>query len=570
MNRLLGTPRGFLHGDWNLGSRTRAQEDKRPVPPAIVGAVLSGLAAIYFSSEYVSHFPHGTVILPWQFPIWAVVPFVATGLLLCTCVILRPAMFWPLLVGTAVLTAGVFVLRFPIFDEWLVGCLVAGGVIAASAGAVRRRRRPADQRWEIVFLIYSLHLILGSLAGLLVYHNPKAIRFSFTYLVVLVLGLLLARYDFPRPKAQDITRLVAKAGLAYYVLYIAHGLVIRPSWQPEIMEGIGFAGSGNQTAAGIVAVPAAFILIGRERGRRQALGWAVLILSLVVTALGDSRAGLLAIVGAIVVAPFAIGVRPVLKTAAVGVAASVAIGIALFGRPQWGWDSTAALMNSLYIEGGTSSREYYGRTVTAGKGDSGRFLYARAAAGFVLHNPVLGLTGAGTYGYFPTIGGYLQNVGDKSEIPILSTTINYASSLGGIVEPPRPPALGALIVETGLWGIALLSLCCGFAISSAVLRRSHARELAILWGPNILVAASVCLALAWISFGEIQDMMLFYLLIMPGGLVQTWGQMNKQGRSPSSLPKRLRAPWSPFNGTAVSGSLSENRNPMKARFSVPR
>src|SRR3990172_6818261 len=227
MNRLLDTSRGSLYGHWNLGSLSRAPEGKRPVQPAIVGAFLSGLAAIYFSSENVSRFPHGAVMFPWQFPSWAIVPFVASGLLLCICVILRPTTFWPLLVGTAVLTAGMFVLRFPIFDEWLVGCLVVGGVIAASAGAVRRRRRPADQRWEIVFLIYSLHLILGSLAGLLVYHNPKAIRFSFTYLVVLVLGLLLARYDFPRPKAQDITRLVAKASLAYYVLYIVHGLPLR-------------------------------------------------------------------------------------------------------------------------------------------------------------------------------------------------------------------------------------------------------------------------------------------------------------------------------------------------------
>lgn len=564
MNRLPAASRKFHPAGASLAFSLRGREDRPLAQGALRGAVVSGLAAIYFSSQYASRFPQGTVIFPWQFPSWAIAPFVATGLLLCTCVILRPAMFWSLVVGTAVLTAGMFVLRFPIFDEWLLGWLAAGGVIATSFGAVPRRRRSRNQRWEIVFLMYSLHLILSSLIGLLVHHNPKAIRFTFTYLVVLVLGWLLAKYDFPRPSVQDITRLVAKSSLAYYVLYIVHGLAIRPSWEPEIMEGIGYAGSGNQTALGIVAAPAALILIGRERGRRKALGWAVLILSLVVTALGDSRAGLLAIVGAMVVAPFAIGVRTVLKTAAVGVAASVAIGVALFGRPQWGWDITTALMNSLNIEGGTSSLEYYGRTVTAGQGDSGRFLYVRAAAGFVLHNPVGGLTGAGTYGYFPTIGGYLQNVGDKSEIPILSTTINYASSLGGIVEPPRPPALGALIVETGLLGIALLGICCGFAISSAVFRRSQARELAILWGPNILVATSVFLALAWISFGEIQDMILFYLLIMPGGLVQIWGQMNQQGRSPAPLPSRLRAPWSRSSGDSVSRSAANTR------FSGPR
>ena len=112
--------------------------------PVLIAAVIAGVASILLSTKYLSLFPYGEVIFPWQFPISVLVPVFATGFLLFLYVLLSPAMFWETLMATALLTAGMFVLRFSIFDEWLVGWIAFGGVVAASNGSIRPRRRRRD------------------------------------------------------------------------------------------------------------------------------------------------------------------------------------------------------------------------------------------------------------------------------------------------------------------------------------------------------------------------------------------------------------------------------------------
>lgn len=495
---------------------------------AMAGAISASLATIFIGTAHQAQFSHGEVILPWQFPLSALLSFFLSGLFLLIYIASTPRMFWPALAVTSVLTAGIYVLRFPIFDEWLAGAIVVGGLIAAAKGRVPRRKIRVHREWVVLFMILSGYMLLESLIGIFVHGNLKSARFSMTFGVVFALGYLLAKYDFPRPTSHQVTLLVAWTSLAYYLLYVVHGAVFFSSVHTTILEGIGFAGSGYQTATGMVAAPTALILIGRERGGRRLLGCAVLILSLLISALSDSRAGMLAVVGAMAVSPFAIGMARSFTIAFVGVVASIVIGTIAFERPEWLLDIGEAMISALNVEGGSSTYEYFGRTVTAAKGDAGRFLYVRGAVETLVQNPLLALTGAGTYGYFPVAGPYYEKVADEQGVN--TAIVNYGSSLGGVVEPPRPPAMGALIAETGIFGTVLHLLCALAAVSTIVFRRSRTNKLRLFLGPNILIASTVSLALAWTYFGEIQDMILFYLLIMPFGLVHTWGNGTGTGK----------------------------------------
>lgn len=496
---------------------------------ALAGTVLTGLATIFIGTGYQTQFSHGEVILPWQFPISSLIAFLLSGLFLSIYIASTPRMFWSALTVIAVLTAGIYVLRFPILDEWLAGAIVVGGLIAAAKGRVPRRKIQVHREWVVLFMVLSAYMLLESLIGVFVHGNLKSARFSMTFGIVFALGYLLARYDFPRPTSHQVTLLVAWTSLSYYLLYVVHGAVFFSSVHTTILEGIGFAGSGYQTATGMVAAPTALILIGRERGGRRLLGCALLILSLLISALSDSRAGMLAVVGAMAVTPFAIGMVRSFTIAALGIVASIVIGTIAFERPEWLLDIGEAMISALDVQGGSSTYEYFGRTVTAAKGDAGRFLYVRGAVETLVQNPLLALTGAGTYGYFPVAGPYYERVADAQGVN--TAIVNYGSSLGGIVEPPRPPAMGALIAETGMIGTVLHLLCAIAAVSTIVFRRSRSNRLKLFLGPNILVASTVSLALAWTYFGEIQDMILFYLLIMPFGLVHTWGNGPGAGKS---------------------------------------
>jgi len=357
-------------------------------------AMVFGLATIYFSSEYIARAGPDTILLPWQFPRTAINLFIATGIMLMVSILLKPLMLWPVVVGTAIFTSGVSVLGFSIFDEWLVGWIVVGGMFAVAIGRVPKRRGRIHKEWVVLFLVFSLYLLIMSVVGFFLYGNPKAVRFTMVFGVVLVLGYLLAKYEFPCPDARRITLLIGGVGLVFYVVYIIHSLVFFPAVKFSVFEGIGFVGTGNEAAPAIVAVPAAFILIARERGWRKLLGYVVLCLCFLMAALADSRAGMVAVVGTALIAPFAIGVLRSFRIVLVLISVSLVIGVVAFGRIQWGLDTGEALARTFVIEGGHQTWLYHNRMVTSAKGDAGRLMYVLGAIESLIHgNPLMAFTG---------------------------------------------------------------------------------------------------------------------------------------------------------------------------------
>jgi len=517
----------------HISKLPRRKGRRRAATFTLAVACMSGIASIFLSTYYLGNFPIFTVVLPWEFPLWAQFPFFATGILLFGTVLLDPSVFWPVLVGTSIFASGPLVLRFSILDEWLVGCLVLGAFAAVVVGSVPRRKPPLHRGWVSLFLGFGTYLFIMSVVGFLAYANPKALRFSALFLVIVILGYLLARYDFPVPQPERITLLVATVGLVYFTLYVVHGVVFYSHVVVTAMwEGMGYAGAAGQTAPGIAAVPAALILIARERGRRKALGWAVLILALLVSCLADTRAGMVIILISMLMVLLAIGFKFFLKIAVVGMVTSVLIGASFLDRPWMGLEMITDTFAASRIESGVRPVYYYGagRIVPVAKGDAGRFLYARGAVEALRQNPYYALTGAGIYGYFPFAGPYYQQVAREYGVPTYD--INLAVALGRTVEPPRPPTLGVLIAETGLIGITLLAVCCMALIRATVFRTSQLYRLKFLRRPNLPIVAPLVLAVAWSYFAsDALDMMQLYVILMPFGLVHAWGRIDKEARS---------------------------------------
>lgn len=502
---------------------------RRAATLTLAAACMSGVASIFLSMYYLADFPVLTVVLPWQFPLWAQFPVFATGILLFATVLLNPSVFWPVLVATSIFSAGPLVLRFAIFDEWLVGCLVSGAFAAVAVGSVPRRKPPLHRAWVSLFLGFGGYLFVMSVVGFVAYDNPKALRFSALFLVIVILGYLLARYDFPVPQPERITLLVATVGLAYFALYVVHGVVFYSAVVIQMWEGMGWAGAGNQIAPGIAAVPAALILIGRERGRRKALGWAVLILALSVSYLADARSGIVIILVSMLMALFAYGFKLFLKIVVVGIVVSVLAG-SFLNRPLIGLEELEDTFSATEVSSGSKRWYYYGagRFVVTAKGDAGRFLYARGAVEALRQNPYYALTGAGIYGYFPFAGPSYRQVAREYGVPTFD--INYAVALGRTVEPPRPPTLGVLIAETGLIGMALLGLCSMALIRATVFGTSRLYRLKFLRRQNLLMLAPLFLTLAWTYFASgALDMMQLYVILMPFGLVHAWSRRTGEG-----------------------------------------
>jgi hypothetical protein len=489
----------------------------------LVAAIVTSLLAIYSSSAYLAAFPHGTVVMPWQFPPFVLTTFFGSGVLLSWYVFLRPDRYWATLVCTTVLTAGMFVLRFPIYDEWLAAAIAVGGALACSLGRVPRRDSYVRRGWITIFLGLCAYLLIESFVGFGLYHNLKALRCTITLSAVLLIGWTVARYEFPRPDARGITLLIGWSGLAYYALVLLHAAAF-PLYSFEVtLEGIGEAGSSQECVAGVVAMPAALLLISDPETRRRVLGWILLLAGGVVSILADARGGMMCIVGIVMLAPFALRPRITAKVLAVAVFGSIGLG-ATFAHPAWILDMLGAMLDTANIESGAVETQYFGDVVAHAKGDAGRFLYVRGAVEtLATEGPRVALMGAGTYGYFPVAAKHYEDIARARGIPTF--VINLGSSIGGVSEPPRPPAMGVLIAETGVIGVSLLLANAIFALVAAAFRGIGTRTRFVM-GRNLVVAGCVVLAIAWTYFGDAPDTIFFYLLIMPYGIVHYWSAVD--------------------------------------------
>lgn len=494
--------------------------NRKTVNRLLVCAIISGIAAIFASTKYLTYFPHGKVIMPWRFPFWAITPFILTGFFLFISVVLRPVIFWPVLVSTAVLTSGMFVLRFPILDEWLVLMITLGAIVSVVMGAIKKKEHVIQRDWRNLFLLFLIYLFFLSIIGLIAYQNVKAIRFSIIFIEIFAIVYLLSKYEFPKIDFDKITLLIAWTTLSYYVLYILHGIIFRAHVYTTILAGIGgIVSTGYQTVISIVGIPASFILICRYRRWRKILGYTVLLLAAIVAVLADSRAGMLAIGVSVVMATVLYGIRSVIRILLPACIIITICGTIGFKNPSYLLSSVKDIVNALNIERGSHTYKYFGRIITAAKGDAGRFLRVRTAVEtFFNQNLLISLFGSGIYGYYPATGPYYDIVARK--YGIVDSVVNYGST----GEIPRPPALGAMIIETGLIGIFLLSACFIIIFKIILFRKTESGKLMFHRGTNLMLLAPILLTVAWSFFGEIQDIIMIYLLIMPYGIIHTWIQ----------------------------------------------
>lgn len=485
-------------------------------------AICVGLISIFLSSNYARGFGLRQGPLPFEYPLGAIAAFIITGILLMVAVMLRPSLFWPLLIATATATSGMFVLGFPIFDEWLAGCIAIGGATAAMNGHVPPLAHRVQRLWIPLFLLFILYLLLQSIVGLLLYQNLKAVRFILIFVVVFSIALLLSNYRFPQPTSRSISLIVAASGATYLILYILHGFLFRDLVYVYNMDGVGGAGAAYALFPVVVAVPAAILLLHYESGRLRLLAWLTIVLACLVSILGDSRAGFMSIIVSLMIAVLAVGFKPALKLCLSVLLVLTIIGTLMLSNPYYVRNIYEEIRAALQVQEGVMTIEYFGKNVEVSRGDTARVNLTVAAINTIMDNPVLLLFGAGLYGYWSNAGTYYDEL--TTRYGARGTLQNYASVLGrSRLEPARPPAWPALIVETGVVGVLLMLANTFAAVSKTIFRKSPSGT-TVLLRSKLLIVAPFFSTLLWGVFGEIQDNTLFYLMLMPFGLIDSWGR----------------------------------------------
>ncbi|MBL4608824.1 MAG: hypothetical protein JKY01_13490 [Pseudomonadales bacterium] len=474
--------------------------------------------------------------MPWQFPGIAVALFFISGVVLFFSIVSYPDSFWTVLVSVSIFTSGVYALGFAILDDYLVTCITAAGVLNCTKGVYKMRKKNEQKLWTILFYIFIAHLLMMGIVGVIAYGNVKAIRLVIVFMDILILTFLVTNYEFKKPDPKTLTVMIAWVSVVYFTLVIIHWLFIVGvlGFQGDLrfiskigyLEGLGNAGAGYKTVAGVLAVPAAFMLLMDEEKKNKLLGSIVLFLVFMVAILSDSRAGVLPLIICSVLMPFSIGLRKTIKMYVGALLTIVLITSVVLNRPQWVFDMSESILGAAIISGGSHTYQYHNNTVTSAKGDSGRYMYVEAAVTALVENPHFALTGVGNYGYFPVSGEYFNRI--ASERGSNTNVINMGSSFGGISEPPRPPAMGAMIAEYGLVGFGLFVIM-HFAVVNVVLVRKEKTGLYKLnRGKNIYVLAPVVATIVWGYFAGLQDICMIFLMLMPYGILHEWSRLDER------------------------------------------
>ena len=510
-------------------------------------AVGAGLVAVFLSSNYAQHFPLREGPLPFRYPHAAIAAFIATGVFLMVAVVVRSDLFWPLLVGTAVITGGMFVLGFPIFDEWLAGCLTLGAAAAVVRGSVPRRAGNLPQWWVWLFIGLSLYFIAEGVRGLLLYHNLKAVRPILDAVIICSVGALLARYEFPWPPGRRITLLLAASGAAYLALYLLHGAVFhRLVFGYRVLEGIGGAERAYATFPLAVAVPAAILLLRFDRGWRRLLGLLAIVLATEVSLLSGSRAAILATTIFFAAASLRGGWRLAAQLWLSFALAYAVVVVAFHYDPMFLWYRAESMLDGLHLQRGSLNVVVFrgaagGRKAAVARADTNRHILNEAAVFAFRSDARVFLVGAGAYGYWPSAGRFVRELRAEHGAPV--TTVNPASTLGRApAEPPRPPAWPVFLVETGVVGVLLILVNVFAALWHALVRRSPSvLRFSLHLGP-VMMATALLALLGWGYFAELQTKMLLYLMFMPYGVLHAWTSLEHAESSRLKVIEAIRVP----------------------------
>jgi len=152
------------------------------------------------------------------------------------------------------------------------------------------------------------------------------------------------------------------------------------------------------------------------------------------------------------------------------------------------------------------------------KGDTSRHLLNKASVLTLFQSPYLIPFGSGIYGYWRHAEPVMNNLRSDYDIP--NNIMNYGSSIGGgVLEPPRPPALAAMIVETGVVGILLFFTLVGCAVYYSLTYSKQIRRSKFIIRKSFLIIAIIPIVYLLISyFMEITDLTIMYLALIPNGV----------------------------------------------------
>lgn len=416
------------------------------------------------------------------------------GFIVAAVVATKPKLFWVLLVLFAIVGSGPMVRGYALFDEYLIGFVVFGGLLLVLIGGVHYRRNDLATNWHLkIFLWLILYLVFQSVRGMILLEDLRMIRYIVYFMMLGALSFMISCVNFPVPTARKLSLIVMWSALLYFVMYLAHGIYYERAlgyMGRFVKQGELWSGSAAALFAIVVAMPAAIFSL-RDNNKAHRRGALSLIAVVIITALYfDSRTALICIIGFSVVFVLTRSFRDKVKFSVFVVCFvlvfSISMPDAYSKLVEYGSGQLIALWESIIFI--YSPRE----------SDMDRNVQFYAALHTLGGNWLTLMFGEGFYSHRIAIIPSLQELGG-------------AVSAGGLV---RPTGIAAFCIDTGLVGLLLLSANMWMAVHVIIAKTRFAFK-----KNRPVLLFSLLMTFLWLFISNIQDMILFFLIFMPSGLL---------------------------------------------------
>ena len=450
--------------------------------------------------------PVPSLILHLPFVLFAII-----GFIVLLTIALKPRLFWQILTMVTVGTGGLVIQNFGFTDEYLVGCIFLGIFLAMSIGAIRFKNNRVDS-WEQlhkwIFLIMAVYMFTQSVRGMLIWEELRKIRWPVYFGTLGVLSFLISHPTFSVPSPRKLSFTVVITSLVYFTLYVAIGMFY------EIVLGVprckiqnvSWGGSTYAAFLLVIVMPAIFLLINDKNRVYRKMSWAALIIITFQSFYYDSRVSWLCILSFFIISLRRTGFRRSIYYLLIFI---IFLGIYFqLIAPEW---YTLKNVSKVMVDS-----IIYRLFVLQEGGYLGRGAHIRIAFPIISKNWHTFLFGYGFRASVSLIGPELARVYTKyRSYGIAQRMAGAKGSTVGFTN---------LLTDTGVIGMLLLIM--NFFLVARkifVLNKTQSRNFFLL---------SLLLTYLWLIITNPLDIILFYLIIMPSGLLIQLSKYREVEQSP--------------------------------------
>lgn len=364
--------------------------------------------------------------------------------------------------------------------------------------------------------------------------DVQKLRWVVFFIMLGLTAVFLERRKSSIPSQHQMVAAITLSTLVYMAAYLLHGITaenIRGSFRWDLQT-VEWGATVYAMFPIAFAMPAVLLSTVSGSSWHRLVGWVTLLLTFVAVIYYESRIGLFTVLAFLVLSPIYIGGRRLL-----GILTLVAALLVLFGpsiRYQHG--SLSEYGSSLLLSGSA----FWPRGDIADTHDIDRWIHAKLAFKAVSGDWSTFLFGHGYRVHGEVISPYLYEL-YREFLPRSAQRIAYYQSTAGFT---------ALVVDTGV--VALALLVTNFLLVGCRIIRE--KELA--YKPLLLL--SLVLPFAWLLSGNILDITLLYVGVMPSGLLV--GMARAGGRNalaqrspPAASGLGYRRGWPRLAGAGLSG-----------------